>query len=231
MASNIASNLLATRRRIDAAARTHGRRAGDIALIAVSKTMPAEAIAAAHAAGQVDFGENYAQEAVAKIDALAYLPLRWHFLGKIQSNKTALIARHFDWVHTLEREKTARRLSGQRGGREPLQALVQVNIDGDPAKSGLPPNQAGELVQAVRDLTGLQARGLMTILEAGGDPHASFERLRRLFEALAKQGGPGWDTLSMGMTHDMEAAIAAGATQVRIGTAIFGPRRRREQRS
>ena len=231
LASNIASNLLATRRRIQQAAQAHGRHAEEIALIAVSKTMPAAAIAAAHAAGQVDFGENYVQEAVAKIDALAELPLRWHFLGRMQSNKTALIARHFDWVHTLDREKTARRLSSQRGQRQPLNLLVQINIDADPAKGGVAPDQAGDLIDAVRGMAGLRVRGLMAILEKAGDPQLSFVRLRTLFDALAKQGGPEWDTLSMGMTHDMEAAIAAGATQVRIGTAIFGPRRQREQDS
>ena len=229
LASDISSNLLATRRRIRQAAQAHGRNAAEIALIAVSKTMPAEAVAAAHAAGQVDFGENYVQEAVAKIDALAELPLRWHFLGRMQSNKTALIARHFDWVHTLDREKTARRLSSQRGERKPLNLLVQINIDADPAKGGVAPDQAGDLLAAVRGMAGLRVRGLMAILEKSGDPQASFGRMRILFDVLAKQGGPEWDTLSMGMTHDMEAAIAAGATQVRIGTAIFGPHGRPEQ--
>ena len=191
--------------------------------------MPVEAVAAAHAAGQVDFGENYVQEAVAKIDALAELPLRWHFLGRVQSNKTALIARHFDWVHTLDREKTARRLSSQRGRREPLNLLMQINIDADPAKGGIVPEQAGDLLDAVRGMAGLRVRGLMAILEKGGNPQLSFGRMRALFDALAKQGGSEWDTLSLGMTQDMEAAIAAGATQVRIGTAIFGPRGRPEQ--
>ena len=191
--------------------------------------MPATAVAAAHAAGQVDFGENYVQEAVAKIDALAELPLRWHFLGRMQSNKTALIAQHFDWVHTLDREKTARRLSSQRGRREPLNLLMQINIDADPAKGGVVPEQAGDLLDAVRGLAGLRVRGLMAILEKGGNPQLSFGRMRTLFDALAKQGGSEWDTLSLGMTQDMEAAIAAGATQVRIGTAIFGPRGRPEQ--
>lgn len=229
MASNIASNLLATRRRIEAVAAAHGRRAQDIALIAVSKTVPAEAVAAAHAAGQVDFGENYVQEAAAKMDALADLPLRWHFLGRIQSNKTGQVAQRFDWVHTLDREKTARRLSSQRGERKPLNVLVQINIDADPAKGGVPPERAGELLDAVRGLGGLQVRGLMAILEKAGDAELSFGRMRSLFNALAEQSGPRWDTLSMGMTQDMEAAIAAGATQVRIGTAVFGPRRKPEQ--
>ena len=224
MSSDIASNLIATRRRIRQAALAHGRRAEDIALIAVSKTMPAEAIAAAQAAGQVDFGENYVQEAVAKIKALVDLPLRWHFLGRIQSNKTALIAQHFDWVHTLDREKAARRLAGQRGRRGPLNVLVQVNIDEDPAKGGVAPEQVGGLIDAVRGMAGLTLRGLMAILEKAGEPRVSFQRMRSLFDALAQRGGAQWDTLSMGMSQDMEAAIAAGATQVRIGTAIFGPR-------
>ncbi|MDE0269913.1 MAG: YggS family pyridoxal phosphate-dependent enzyme, partial [Gammaproteobacteria bacterium] len=170
------------------------------------------------------FGENYAQEAAAKIEALAGLPLRWHFIGRIQSNKTALIARRFDWVHTVDRLKIARRLAGHRADGPPLNVLVQVNIDDDPAKGGVAPDEAGDLVDAMRDLAGLRLRGLMAILERAGDAQSSYRRVRTLFESLADRGGSGWDVLSMGMSGDLEAAIAAGATQVRVGTAIFGPR-------
>ena len=222
------------RERIARAAREQGRSPGDVTLIAVSKTKPAAAVVEAHRAGQLDFGENYAQEAAAKIEALGELPLRWHFIGRIQSNKTALIARHFGWVHTLDRLKIARRLADHRAGGSPpggpqggpLNVLVQVNIDGDPAKGGVAPEEAGDLVDAMRGLTGLRLRGLMAILEekGAGDPQSGYQRVRRLFDGLAERGGSGWDTLSMGMSGDLDAAIAAGATHVRVGTAIFGPR-------
>ena len=222
--NNIADNLATVQERIRRAAQAHGRNAADIKLIAVSKTKPAAAIAAAHAAGQVDFGENYMQEALAKLQTLAGLPLCWHFLGRIQSNKIRLIARHFHWVHTLDRLKVAERLASQRSDGEPLNVLVQVNVDEDPAKGGVPPAEAAALVDAVRGLPRLRVRGLMTILEKAGAPDLSFARTHRLFDALAKRGGDRWDTLSMGMSGDLEAAIAAGATQVRIGRGIFGPR-------
>ncbi len=221
---NIANSLEAVRQRIRQAAHSCGRSAEDITLIAVSKTKPIADIDAAHAAGQVDFGENYLQEAKPKIEALAELPLRWHFLGRIQSNKTALLARHFDWVHTLDRQKVAHRLASHRAGLEPLNVLVQVNIDGDPAKGGVAADQAGDLIDAARGMSSLRVRGLMTILERSGTSASSFKRMWALFGALAARGGDHWDTLSMGMSQDLEAAIAAGATQVRIGTAIFGPR-------
>ena len=224
MAHGIPSNLGAVRERIARAAGAHGRAPESVTLIAVSKTKPADAIAEAHRAGQLDFGENYAQEAAAKIEALAGLPLRWHFIGRIQSNKTALIARHFDWVHTVDRLKIARRLAGHRADGPPLNVLVQVNIDDDPAKGGVAPDEAGDLVDAMRDLAGLRLRGLMAILERSGDAQSSYRRTRTLFEGLADRGGSGWDVLSMGMSGDLEAAIAAGATQVRVGTAIFGSR-------
>ncbi len=224
LANGISSNLDAVRERIARAARAHGRTSESVALIAVSKTKPAAAIAEAHRAGQLDFGENYAQEAVAKIQALAGLPLHWHFIGRVQSNKTALIARRFDWVHTVDRFKIARRLAGHRAGGPPLNVLVQVNIDDDPAKGGVAPDAAGELVDAVRGLDGLRLRGLMAVLARAGDAQSSYRRAGALFEGLAGRGGDGWDVLSMGMSGDLEAAIAAGATQVRVGTAIFGPR-------
>ena len=224
LANGTSSNLGRVQTRIEGLARDCGRPPGSVTLIAVSKTKPASAVAEAHAAGQIDFGENYVQEAVAKIEALGDLPLRWHFIGRIQSNKTALIARHFDWVHTLDRLKIARRLADQRPAGAALNVLVQVNIDQDPAKGGAMPHQAGDLIDAVRGLAGLRLRGLMAILERDGDAHSSFRRVRALFDGLADRGGPHWDTLSMGMSGDLEAAIAAGATQVRVGTAIFGPR-------
>ena len=224
MANGIPSNLGAVRERIARTARAHGRDPESVTLIAVSKTKPAAAIAEAHRAGQIHFGENYVQEAVAKIEALGDLPLRWHFIGRIQSNKTALIARHFDWVHTLDRIKIGRRLAAQRQANRPLNVLVQVNIDDDSAKGGAPPDQAGELIDAVRGLAGLRLRGLMAILQRDGDAHSSYRRVRTLFDSLADRGGVDWDTLSMGMSSDLEAAIAAGATQVRVGTAAFGPR-------
>ncbi|MCY4214372.1 MAG: YggS family pyridoxal phosphate-dependent enzyme [Gammaproteobacteria bacterium] len=224
MADGISNNLGAVRDRIARTARLHGRAPESVTLIAVSKAKPATAVAEAHRAGQLDFGENYAQEAAAKIQALAGLPLRWHFIGRVQSNKTALIARHFDWVHTVDRLKIARRLAGHRADGSPLNVLVQVNIDDDPAKGGVAPDAVGALVDAMRGLDGLRLRGLMAVLERAGDAQSSYRRARTLFEGLAGRGGDGWDVLSMGMSGDLEAAIAAGATQVRVGTAIFGPR-------
>lgn len=224
LTQGISTHLGAVRERIACAACEHGRSPEGITLIAVSKTKPAAAVAEAHRAGQFDFGENYAQEAAAKVEALAGLPLRWHFIGRIQSNKTALIARHFDWVHTVDRLKIARRLASHRADGPPLNVLVQVNIDDDPAKGGAAPDEAGDLVDAVRGLAGLRLRGLMAILERDGDAHSGYRGVRTLFDSLADRGGADWDTLSMGMSGDLEAAIAAGATQVRVGTAIFGPR-------
>lgn len=220
----ISSNLDAVRERIARAARAQGRAPESVTLIAVAKTKPADAVAEAHRAGQLDFGENYAQEAAAKAEALAGLPLRWHFIGRIQSNKTALIARHFDWVHTVDRLKIARRLASHRADGPPLNVLVQVNIDDDPAKGGVAPDAAGDLVDAMRGLAGLRLRGLMAVLERAGDAESSYRRVRALFDGLADRGGSDWNVLSMGMSGDLEAAIAAGATHVRVGTAIFGPR-------
>ena len=224
MTRGISTHLGAVRERIARAAGEHGRSPEGITLIAVSKTKPAAAVAEAHGAGQLDFGENYAQEAAAKIEALGELPLRWHFIGRIQSNKTALIARHFDWVHTVDRFKIARRLASHRIDGQPLNVLVQANIDDDPAKGGVAPDEAGDLVEAMRGLTGLRLRGLMAMLERSGDAQRSYEQAHALFDSLAERGGSGWDALSMGMSGDLEAAIAAGATHVRVGTAIFGPR-------
>ena len=186
--------------------------------------MPRAAIAEAYRAGQREFAENYVQEAVAKIEGLADLAIAWHFIGAVQSNKTALLARHFDWVHTVDRLKIARRLAGHRGSGNPLNVLLQVNIDADPAKAGVTADAAPELLAAMRELPGLQVRGLMTILAKEGEPDLSFARMKTLFEAMTPPDRGDWDTLSMGMTRDMEAAIAHGATHLRIGSAIFGPR-------
>ena len=205
-------------------ARRCGREPGAISLIAVSKTRPVAAIAEAYRAGQREFAENYAQEGVSKIARLANLPIVWHFIGAVQSNKTALLARHFHWVHTVSRLKIARRLAGHRPPEDPLNVLVQVNVDADPAKAGAAPGEVGELLAAMRALPGLRVRGLMAILEKAGNPDLSFARMQKLFQSMAPNGGRHWDTLSMGMSGDMNAAIANGATHLRIGSAIFGPR-------
>ncbi len=224
--ASISDNLKSVNARIDAAARSCGRQGREIALIAVAKTKPVAAIAAAYRAGQRDFAENYAQEGVVKATRLADLKITWHFVGAVQSNKTSLVARHFDWVHTLDREKIARRLSSQRDPQTPLNVLLQVNIDADPAKAGVAPAALPELLAITCALPGLRVRGLMTVLEKAGNPDLSFARMQNLFVSMTALGGKNWDTLSMGMSRDMEAAITHGATQVRIGSAIFGPRER-----
>lgn len=223
----ISDNLAAVQARIRDAARCCGRQPEDIALIAVSKTMPTEAIAEAYRAGQRHFAENYAQEAVAKIARLADRAITWHFIGAVQSNKAALLARHFHWVHTVARLKIARRLARHRNPDDPLNVLVQVNIDADPGKAGVAPTEAAALLAAMRGLPGLRLRGLMTILEKAGNPDLSFARMHDLFASMTPPDGKDWDTLSMGMTGDMEAAIANGATHLRIGSAIFGPRKQK----
>ena len=224
--ASIAKNLALVRQRIRALASGCGRRPEDILLIAASKSRPPAAILEAFGAGQRHFGENYAQEAIAKMREAARPGLVWHFIGALQSNKAALVARHFDWVHALARPKIARRLAAQRTGLPPLNVLLQINIDGDSAKAGATPEEAPALLALARSLEGLRVRGLMTILEKGGNPDLSFARMGRLFASLAQCGGKHWDTLSMGMTQDMDAAVAHGATQLRIGAAIFGPQPR-----
>jgi pyridoxal phosphate enzyme (YggS family) len=225
--STIASNLQVVRSRIAAAARAAGREPGDVALLAVSKTFAAAEVRAAHAAGQCEFGENYVQEAVAKIVALSALPLVWHFIGPIQSNKTRAIAEHFDWVHTVAREIIALRLAEARPTlRGRLDICIQVNVSGEQSKSGVAPEAVRPLAEAVRALPRLRLRGLMAIPEPGGDTSLQrrrFASLRRLLEQL-NAAGFGLDTLSMGMSQDLEAAVMEGATIVRIGTAIFGER-------
>lgn len=225
--TTIASNMQAVRDAIDAAAYAAGRDPQDVALLAVSKTFPAEDIRAAHAAGQRRFGESYVQEAVGKISELHDLDIEWHFIGPIQSNKTRPIAENFSWVHSIERLKIAERLSAQRPENlPPLQVCIEVNISGEASKSGVTPNEVAALAQAVVSLPRLQLRGLMAIPQPDSNPaqqHASFAQLRQLQTDLIAQGIP-LDTLSMGMSHDFPAAIAEGATLVRIGTAIFGAR-------
>ena len=223
--------LVRVHERISAAARAAGRGPGEIALLAVSKAFPAEAVVAAARAGQRRFGESYVQEAVEKIAqvrALAPdLALEWHFIGPIQSNKTRPIAEHFDWVHSVDRLKIAQRLSEQRpADRPPLEVLVQVNVSGEASKRGVAPAEANALAHAVARLPRLRLRGLMAIPEPERDPvrrRAPFARLRELLERLRREG-LAVDTLSMGMSADLEAAIAEGATIVRVGTAIFGER-------
>jgi pyridoxal phosphate enzyme (YggS family) len=220
-------NLATVRARIAAACQAAGREAGDVTLLAVSKTFDAHAVEAAYAAGQTVFGENYIQEAVQKITQLRHLPLQWHCIGPIQSNKTRLVAEHFDWVQTVDRLKVAQRLSEQRPSRlPPLQVCIQVNVDGGAAKSGVSPQEALALAQAVAALPGLRLRGLMSIPEPAPDFVAAcalFARVKAVFDTL-NAAGLALDTLSMGMSADMEAAIQAGSTMVRVGSAIFGGR-------
>ncbi|TDF83522.1 YggS family pyridoxal phosphate-dependent enzyme [Pseudomonas sp. H9] len=222
--STIADNLSTLAARINAAAQAAGRAPSEIRLLAVSKTKPASAVREAFAAGVRDVGENYLQEALNKQGELTDLPLTWHFIGPIQSNKTRAIAEHFDWVHSVDRLKIAQRLSEQRpDGLESLNICLQVNVSGEASKSGCTPDELPALAAAIAALPRLKLRGLMAIPEATDDraaQEAAFARVRELQASL----GLGLDTLSMGMSHDLEAAIAQGATWVRIGTALFGAR-------
>ena len=259
--TTIASRLQAVRSRIDAAAVAAGRSPGDIRLIAVSKTFPPAAIAEAHAAGQVAFGENYLQEALGKMAVLLrplewhvahgqqdggqreggvrpsagvaspegplLRPLEWHFIGPIQSNKTRQIVEQFDWVHSVDRLKIAERLSISRpASRPPLEVCIQVNVSGEESKSGVRPDEVLALAKAVSRLTGIRLRGLMAVPEPTstiGLQRARFRLLRQLRDEIVRHG-VALDTLSMGMSDDLEAAIAEGATLVRVGRAIFGER-------
>ena len=223
----ISANLQAVHARIAAAARAAGRDEKDVSLLAVSKTWPAEYVRLAADAGQHAFGENYVQEGVAKVAELESLGLEWHFIGPLQSNKTRPVAEHFDWVHSIERMKIAERLSEQRpAGKVSLNVCLQVNVSGEASKSGCAPEEAVALAKAIAALPNLRLRGLMCIPEPVEDVEAQrrpFRQLRELYEQLRAEGLP-LDTLSMGMSHDIEAAIAEGATMVRVGTAIFGER-------
>ena len=225
--TTVADNLQSVRERIAAACAGAQRDVNEVTLLAVSKTFGPEAVREAYAAGQAAFGENYIQEAVEKAAALADLPLQWHCIGPIQSNKTRLVATHFDWAHTVDRLKTAQRLSDQRPpGLPPLQVCIQVNVDGGPTKAGVAPAEALVLAREVAQLPRLQLRGLMSLPEPAPDFVAQKDlhmRTRSLFDQI-RQAGIEIDTLSMGMTADLEAAIHAGSTMVRVGTAIFGGR-------
>ena len=234
-AEDIQANLQKVRLGIKLACEKFGRDPDHVALLAVSKTKPVSMIESAIALGQIHFGENYLQDALTKIEEIknqAKLPKPiWHYIGAIQSNKTRPIAEHFDWVHTVSSHKIAKRLSDQRPSHmQPLNILLQVNIDAEPTKSGVKPEQLLELIQTILELPGIQLRGLMAIPA----PASEFELQRAPFKALgdlkqqciAELGSElqGFDQLSMGMTGDLEAAIAEGATWLRIGTAIFGER-------
>ena len=227
--ATIASQISKVLTRIEGAASQASRRSDEITLIAVSKTKPAEAIEAAAACGLQHFGENYLQEALDKIETLHELDLTWHFIGPIQSNKTRPIAEHFDWVHSVDRLKIAQRLSDQRPAHlGPLNICLQVNISNEDTKSGVSADQAPELAKAITTLPNIRLRGVMAIPKPSDDPAeqaATFEKVVTLFNTL-RHTNPELDTLSMGMSQDLEAAIAAGSTMVRIGTDIFGARNR-----
>jgi pyridoxal phosphate enzyme (YggS family) len=229
---HLQANLTSLSERITAAARRAGRPTESITLVAVSKTFPAEAVLALARCGQRHFGENYLQEALAKIEAVRAaapgLPPVWHFVGPIQSNKTRPIAEHFDWVQSVERLKIAQRLSEQRPAHlPPLNVLLQVNISGEASKSGVAPGELPALARAVAALPRLRLRGLMAVPEPTDDPQrqrAPLAAMKALFDEQRAAGFADWDTLSMGMSADLEAAIGQGATMVRVGTALFGER-------
>jgi len=218
----IHDNLQAVRGRIARAAAAAGRDPQSVTLLAVSKTHPAALVEEALAAGQQAFGENYVQEAVEKMDALAGQGIEWHLVGPLQSNKTRIVAARFDWVHTVESGKVARRLSEARpAGMPALNVLIQVNVSGEASKSGVAPEEALFLAKEINTLARLKLRGLMAIPEPGAEV-ARYRELKNLYEKL--ETGFHFDTLSVGMSDDMETAIAEGSTMVRIGTAIFGAR-------
>ncbi len=225
--NTIAQHLAAVRARIAQAEQRFGRAPGAVDLLAVSKTHPATAIRAAYAAGQRRFGESYLQEALVKISAVTDLPLDWHFIGPLQSNKTRAVATHFAWVHSVERDKIAQRLHAQRPAMlPPLNVCIQVNVSGETSKSGVRVAEVAALAHTLRGLPRLRLRGLMTIPAAQAEfeqQRAGFRMLRELYQQLCHAGHE-LDTLSMGMSDDLEAAIAEGSTLVRVGTAIFGER-------
>jgi PLP dependent protein len=196
----------------------------DITLIAASKTRNASTIRAAAAAGVMHFGENYLQEALDKITTCADLSLTWHFIGAIQTNKTRALAENFHWVHTVDRPKIARRLNDQCPHDKLLNICLQINIDRDQNKAGVMVEEAADLLEATLSFPKLQVRGLMTILHPDSNPADGYKRLADLFSELSPSAGSHWDSLSMGMSGDIADAIGAGATHVRVGTAIFGPR-------
>jgi pyridoxal phosphate enzyme (YggS family) len=225
--TTISANLQAVRARIAAAARNSGRRPEEISLLAVSKTRPAADVRAAVDAGQTAFGENYVQEGLEKLSELQVLALQWHFIGPLQANKTRRVAEAFAWVHTIDRLKIGERLAEQRPeSLPPLQVCVQVNVSGEASKSGVAPAEVAALAHRLASLPRLRLRGLMAIPAPVDDylqQRDAFRRVRDIYEQLKNEGLP-LDTLSLGMTHDLEAAIAEGSTLVRVGTAIFGER-------
>ncbi len=228
----IGDDLQHVKDRIAKACAAEGRDAAEVRLLAVSKTFGPEAVREAYAAGQRAFGENYVQEGLEKIEALADLRagIEWHCIGPLQSNKTRPVAEQFDWVHSIDRLKIAERLSAQRpAGLPPLNVCLQVNVDGGANKSGVTPEEALPLARAVAALPHLRLRGLMAIPEPAPDfdaQRALFLRARALFDRI-REAGIALDTLSLGMSGDLEAAVSAGSTMVRVGTAIFGGRPRK----
>ena len=222
--SQVAQRLENVRGRVRASLRDAGRGADEVLLLAVSKQQPVRGIEAAFLAGQSSFGENYVQEARAKIAALASLPIAWHFIGRLQANKSREVAERFQWVHTLDRIRIARRLNDQRPyGAPQLNVCIQVNQAGEPGKGGAEPDDVEDLARQIGRFPRLRLRGLMTIPPAATGSARFFAELRSLRDRLVSLGIP-MDTLSMGMSADLEQAVAAGSTIVRIGTAIFGPR-------
>jgi len=225
--NDLKQNLDNVRARIAAACERAGRQAGEVRLLAVSKRQPPERIRALNALGQRSFGENYVQEALAKQGQLGDLDIEWHFIGPLQSNKTREAAEHFDWVQSADREKILRRLSAQRPpGLPKLNVCIQVNIDREPQKAGVLPENAADLADLARGLPGLRLRGLMAIPRMGAEAYDtadSYRRMRELFVELLESGNE-MDTLSMGMSADLESAIENGSTMVRIGTDLLGPR-------
>jgi len=225
--NNLKENLHNIRARVACACEKAGRSPAEIAILAVSKKHPAERIEALHELGQASFGENYVQEALAKMTQVSHTDIEWHFIGPLQSNKTREVAQHFQWVQSVDRIKILRRLSNQRPANEPdLNVCIQVNIDREPQKAGVIPEQVKELAHAALALPKLRLRGLMTIPQVVStlhDPAGSYIRMEALYRELIEDGME-LDTLSMGMSGDLEAAIMHGSTMVRIGTDLFGPR-------
>lgn len=220
----ITENLKQIRAQIRQAELAANRAPGSVSLLAVSKTKPPEAIVAAYQAGQRHFGENYVQEAVSKQQALGAFDITWHFIGPIQSNKTKLIARHFAWVHSVDSFKIAKRLSEQRESKTPLNICLQVNISEEASKSGIELEELAALCEQVSQLPNLKLRGVMAIPAPQADFELQRQPYRKLYQAVSALNNPVLDTFSFGMSDDLEAAIAEGATLVRIGTALFGAR-------
>jgi pyridoxal phosphate enzyme (YggS family) len=225
--NNLKENLHNIRSRVDLACRTAGRSASEVTVLAVSKRHTVDRIEALHGLGQTSFGENYVQEALDKMDHLSALDIEWHFIGPLQSNKTRAAAEHFDWVQTVDREKILKRLSAQRPPRmPPLNVCIQVNIDRELQKAGVLPEETAALARTCSDMRGVRLRGLMCIPQIGSaahDPAESYAKMHELYRKLLATGLE-LDTLSMGMSADLEPAIANGSTMVRIGTDLLGPR-------